>query len=146
MTTILPMPDPDEHWSDYLAEKASKDWARQHRLQWLWLRLRQRLKGPPRESALLPGEGHCPGLREIELDPDETARIRRAWLRHVARYRYRIYAEGIRKAQEEEQRQQERWIKGGIGPEDLKRLRRNRASERRLLFAKRVLLWIAGRR
>ena len=145
MTQFLFPPDPSQHWSDGLAEKAAEEWAQQHRVRWALLRLRERFQGPsPRVTELAPGEGRCPGLGEPELDPDETARIRRAWLRHVGRIRMRAIAELISRTQEEQQRQRERWIKAGIGPEDLKQLRRKATAEerkrRQLQLIKRLLM------
>jgi hypothetical protein len=132
MTTRFPPPDPNDHWVDRLAEKASKDWSRQHRLKWAWLRLRQRLQGEPRQSELEPGEGRCPGLSEPELDPDESARIRRAWLRHTTQIRTRTISELIDKRAAEEQRRQERWGRGAITPEELSELHKQRAANERM--------------
>jgi len=125
-------PDPRDHWSDQLAEEASQEWSKQHRLRWLWLRLQQRLKGPPRHSELEPGEGRAPGLQEPELDPNESARIRRAWLVHVARIRTRTLSELIEERAEEEQRKRERWIKGGIRQDELEELRRQAEADERM--------------
>jgi hypothetical protein len=139
-------PDPRDHWSDQLVEEASQQWSRQHRLKWLWLRLQQRLKGPPRPSELEPGEGRAPGLQEPELDPDESARIRRAWLRHVARIRSRALSELIDQRAEEEQRKRERWIKGGIRQDELEELRRQAEADermrRQLQRLLRLTLWL----
>ena len=132
MSTFLFPPDPNDHWADRLAEEASKDWRRQHRLKWAWVRLRQRLQGEPRPSELEPGEVRWPGLQEPELDPDETARIRRAWLRHISRTRARAIGELIDKRAEEMQRRQERWSKGAITPEELSELQQQRAADERM--------------
>jgi len=140
MSTFLFPPDPNDHWADHLAEKASEDWSRQHRLKWAWLRLRQRLQGEPRQSELEPGEGRCPGLQEPKLDPDETARIRRAWLRHTIRIRTRTVGELIDKRAEEVQRRQERWSKGAITPEELSELQKQRAADERMQRQLKLLM------
>lgn len=132
MTQFLFPPDPNDHWADQLAEEASKDWSRQHRLKWAWLRLRQRLQGEPRPSELKPGEGRCPGLVEPDLDPEESAWLRRAWLRHISRTRARTIGELIDKRAEEVQRRQERWGKGAITPEELSELHKQRAADERM--------------
>jgi hypothetical protein len=146
VTQYLFPPDPRDHWSDRLAEEASQEWSRQHRLQWLWLRLRLRLKGTPRLSELEPGEGRAPGLQEPELDPDESARIRRAWLVHVARIRTRTLSELIDQRAEEKQRKQERWIKGGIRQDELEELRRQAEADermrRQLQRLLRLMMWL----
>lgn len=140
MTQFLFPPDPNDHWADQLAEKASEDWSRQHRLKWAWLRLRQRLQGQPCHSKLAPGEGRCPGLQEPELDPDETARIRRAWLRHTTRIRTRTVGEQIDKQAEEVQRRQERWSRGVISPEELEQQHRQRAADERMQRQLKLLM------
>jgi len=139
MSTFLFPPDPNDHWADQLAEKASEDWSRQHRLRWAWLRLRQRLQGEPRPSELEPGEGRCPDLPEPALDPDETARIRRAWLRHLGRDRQRRIAAAIERREREDQRQQDRWLNGQISQQELEHLhRRQEAHERTTRFLRLV--------
>jgi hypothetical protein len=140
MSTFLFPPDPNDHWADHLAEEASKGWRRQHRLRWAWLRLRQRLQGEPRPCELEPGEGRCPDLPEPELDPDETARIRRAWLRHISRTRARTIGELIDKRAEEVQRRQERWSKGAITPEELSELQKQRAADERMQRQLKLLM------
>ena len=140
MSTFLFPPDPNDHWADHLAEEASKGWRRQHRLRWAWLRLRQRLQGEPRPCELEPGEGRCPDLPEPELDPDETARIRRAWLRHISRTRARTIGELIDKRAEEMQRRQERWSKGAITPEELSELQQQRAADAQMQRQLKLLL------
>lgn len=146
MTQYLFPPDPHSHWSDALAEEAGQQWQRQHRLRWLWLRLRERLQASPRPSELEPGEGRCPDLPEPELDPEESARIRRAWLQHISRTRTRTIGELISKRQEEEQRRRERWSRGLISPEELEQQRRQRAAEermqRQLQLLMRLSMWL----
>ncbi len=132
MTQYVFPPDPRDHWSDQLAEEVGQQWSKQHRLRWLWLRLQQRLKGPPRQTELEPGEGRAPGLQEPELDPNESARIRRAWLMHVARIRTRKLSELIDERAEEQQRKRERWIKGGIRQDELEELRREAEADERM--------------
>lgn len=103
-------------------------------------------QGLPRQSELEPGEGRAPGLQEPELDPDESARIRRAWLRHVARIRTRTLNELIEERAEEQQRKRERWIKGGIRQDELEELRRQAEADermrRQLQRLLRLMMWL----
>jgi hypothetical protein len=144
MTNYIYPPDPSEHWADHLAEKVSEDWARQHRLRWLWLQLKARWQGPPIKNELPPGEGHCPGLPGIELDHAESVRIRRAWLMHVALTRRRARVELINRAQEAKQQERQALLQRGIAPEDLHRMHRERATEERRSRRLRVFIWLVA--
>lgn len=146
MTQQPPPAGQEDHWADRLAEKVSREWPRHHRLRWALLRLREQLQGPQRETLLAPGEGRCPGLPEPELDAGESAAIRLAWRRHVARTRARTIAERIGRAQEEQQRRRERWIRDGISREDLEQLRHQAAADeqmrRHLQRLMRLAMWL----
>lgn len=145
MTTRFPPPDPGAHWSDSLASEAGKRWSRQHRLRWGWLLLRRRWQGQPPSTDLLPGEGRCPGLNELTLDPGESTRIRGAWLRHVAQARRRAIAEALKRQDEDRALQRQAWMERGTTPAELEQMRIERAAAERRDRIVDAGLAIAGR-
>jgi hypothetical protein len=131
MTQYFFPPDPRDHWSDQLAAEVGRQWSKQRRLRWLWLRLQQRLKGPPRQSGLEPGEGRAPGLLEPELDEEESARILRNWLFLCAAETRDRRRQAIKRYREKQRQEQQRLMERGITPLQLEEMRREQANRER---------------
>jgi len=137
-------PDPPGNWADGLVAEAGRRWCREHRLLSFWLGLQQRLLGKRPRSGLERSDSRGHGLLEPELDPEESARIRRAWLEHITEAGRRTAAEQIRCTVEQWQQRQERWSRGEISPAELEQLRWEKRSDERMQGQLALLMRVAS--